>query len=219
MRDRITYKPGDIIGNCVFVKDVYTDGIAREAMFKCGECNTIFQCKIHNIKNGNTKSCGCFRKQSLKTHGLSYKNEYKIWQNMKVRCYNKNSPAYKNWGGRGITVYNKWIDDFELFYNYITSLPGYNKSAKLSLDRIDNDGDYEPGNLRWADMHTQAVNKSMRADNSSGYTGVVKNNVGWMSRVNYRGVGVFVGNFRTPEQANAARLDYLIENELYEYIT
>lgn len=77
---------------------------------------------------------------------------------MKDRCFNKNSKGYKNYGGRGITVYDGWIHDFQAFYNYISSLPHFGETG-YSIDRIDNDGNYEPGNIRYADRKTQNNNR------------------------------------------------------------
>ena len=74
---------------------------------------------------------------------------------MKYRCLTKSSHKYARYGGRGITVHPPWVESFELFYDYIGDPP----SAKHSLDRIDNNGNYEPGNVRWATPHQQRVNQ------------------------------------------------------------
>ncbi len=82
--------------------------------------------------------------------------EYRAWQAMKNRCYNPNCEKYARWGGRGITVCERWLHSFANFYADMGQRP----SAKHSLDRIDNDGNYEPGNCRWATSVEQNNNQS-----------------------------------------------------------
>ena len=77
---------------------------------------------------------------------------------MKDRCFNPNNKCYNLYGERGITVYFEWIDDFQAFYDYVSKLPNYGKEG-YTLDRIDNNGNYEPNNLRWADPNAQSRNK------------------------------------------------------------
>lgn len=89
-------------------------------------------------------------------HGYSKSPEYRTWRGMKTRCYNANSREYANYGGRGIVVCSQWKDSFSAFIDYVGPKP----SAKHSLDRINNDGNYEPGNVRWVTIETQANNKS-----------------------------------------------------------
>lgn len=80
-----------------------------------------------------------------KLHGLRYCKLYQVWLAMKGRCYNKRNPAYKNYGGRGIAVCGEWLDDFKAFYTWCHK-NGY--SSGLEIDRVDNDGNYEPSNCR-----------------------------------------------------------------------
>ncbi len=81
--------------------------------------------------------------------------EYRAWASMKQRCHNPRTPAYPNYGGRGIEVCQSWRDSFEAFLADV----GLRPSPKHSLDRIDNDGNYEPGNVRWANWDQQAANR------------------------------------------------------------
>lgn len=90
-------------------------------------------------------------------HGLRKTRLYRIYQNVISRCYNPNATHYKNYGVRGITVCDEWRRDFMSFYNWSMS-NGYNDT--LSIDRIDNDGNYEPSNCRWVDCRIQSLNRS-----------------------------------------------------------
>jgi hypothetical protein len=83
------------------------------------------------------------------------------WETMKSRCHNPNNPAYKDYGGRGIEVCTEWRDSFDLFFQYVSSLEHFNEPGR-SIDRIDNNDGYRPGNVRWATASEQARNKRQR---------------------------------------------------------
>lgn len=120
----------------------------------CGKEVTV---KFSNLTSGNSKSCGCRRGES---HGEGnhrhghMTTEYKIWCRMKDRCLNPKDAAYENYGGRGIAVCERWRLSFTAFLADVGRRP----SKKYSLDRIDNDKGYEPGNVRWATRQEQAKN-------------------------------------------------------------
>jgi hypothetical protein len=121
----------------------------------CGSIKTVF---IDNIIRGKSQSCGCLRVEvcgnNFRTHGGRFSKEYAVWCNMKSRCYNPRVKKYKNHGGRGIKVCDRWLESFENFYADIGKIP-----KGMTLDRIDNDGDYEPGNWRLATQREQCNNK------------------------------------------------------------
>lgn len=114
------------------------------------------------LTGGRTKSCGCLKKRCFgKKHGLYDTRLYGIYRSMKARCYNKHRKEYTNYGGRGIVVCDEWRNNFAAFYNWAIE-HGYDKDAPhhvCTLDRIDNDGNYEPENCRWVDMKVQNHNR------------------------------------------------------------
>jgi len=91
------------------------------------------------------------------SHGLRHHRIYSIYVNMKTRCYNPKVKKYERYGGRGIKICEEWLDSFKAFYDWSMN-NGY--SSDLTIDRIDNDGNYEPGNCRWITSYKQASNKS-----------------------------------------------------------
>lgn len=132
---------------------------------KC-DCGNEVVALGENIRSGTTKSCGCLIKENgtkiapkVTKHGGSYTRIYRIYCGMKKRCLNPSSDAYHHYGGRGIKICNEWLGDdgFETFREWALS-HGYEEN--LSIDRINNDGDYCPENCRWADKETQSNNTS-----------------------------------------------------------
>jgi hypothetical protein len=125
----------------------------------CGEEGIVFGC---NLRRGLSKSCGCAAREATRRrntkHGHAIRGQvtraYIIWQHAKQRCHNPNNRDYPNYGGRGISMYQDWCSDFQTYYADTNDPP-----AGMSLDRIDNDGDYSPSNVRWADASTQRANQ------------------------------------------------------------
>lgn len=127
------------------------------------DCGKVVWVRGSNLRNGSIVSCGCYgkeqRKQSVYKHGESKSRLYRIWNNMRTRCNKPYSDSYKNYGERGISVCKEWDntnDGFQNFYKWSMS-NGY--SDKLTIDRIDVNGNYEPSNCRWTTQYTQCRNK------------------------------------------------------------
>lgn len=124
---------------------------------KCDCGNMVVICG-GNLRNGGTTSCNCRKKEgNRKTHGMSYDPIFNIYRGMIRRTTNPKYKQYRDYGGRGITVYPDWVQDFQAFYDYVSKLPHFGEKG-YSLDRIDNNGNYEPGNLRWATKAEQNRN-------------------------------------------------------------
>lgn len=160
---RVINLAGKHYGRLTVIKLVGKDK-HNNALWECKcSCGNTIVTRGATLRNGRAKSCGCLHKEMTKQlaknnikHNRSGTRLYRIWQNMKSRCYYKQNNRYRSYGARGIKVCNEWQHDFQAFYNWAMN---NNYKDNLTIDRIDVDGDYEPSNCKWSTNLEQARNK------------------------------------------------------------
>jgi hypothetical protein len=226
---KIHYSHGQVLGNnIVFLNEVkrIKKNYSR-ALFRC-HCGKEFESDISSIKSFNTKSCGCSNTSEIiakreTKHGLYGHIVYKKWISMNERCYRVKASNYNKYGGRGIQVCDLWRNDFMKYYKYVISLENYNelllKQNLISIDRIDNNLHYEPGNLRITSWHVQSVNQRIQKNNTSGMAGIslLKKLNKWKSSITVHGARIYLGVFVDKQDAINKRLEYIKNNNLIEY--
>ena len=155
---------------------------------KC-DCGNYHTTLGKYLLNGDTTSCGCRRARILRetterqtTHHMTGTRLYQIWSGIRGRCNNPNEECYPNYGGRGIKICDEWNSNFTTFYEWAIN-NGYKEN--LTIDRIDNNGDYNPNNCRWTDLKTQANNT--RRNHYLTYKGETKSLAEWaeIKKINY----------------------------------
>lgn len=149
------------------------DNVKGRVAWKC-ECDCGNQVTVlsYSLRTGNTKSCGCLVSEKITKHGMHKTKLYRAWNNMISRCYCESFRSFRNYGGRGITVCDEWRNSFPVFADWAMN-NGYRED--LTIDRIDNEGNYEPSNCRWITNEAQQLNKrSNRRISFNGETRTIK---------------------------------------------
>ena len=185
-------------------------GCSRTWLCLC-DCGNAVHIGTNNLTTGNSKSCGCGRIEAISTHRKTKSSEFRVWQQMIQRCDNPKTHRYDAYGGRGIKFCMRWLS----FENFLEDM-GPRPSMKHTLDRRDNDGDYEPSNCRWATKSQQARNRRANIANPSGIVGVSWHTIGkkWQARIWGDGKSVHLGLFPTAQRA--AEVRKLAEREYWQ---
>ncbi|MEN6618167.1 MAG: hypothetical protein ABFC28_01485 [Rikenellaceae bacterium] len=160
MNKHIKDMTGRKFGKLTVIGYSHSDKYGNAHWFCKCDCGNETIANGKGLRCGDTKSCGCAKIERAKTmstkHGLRKTRLYTIWANMKARCLNPKSTSYERYGGRGVEICEEWVNDFVVFYDWAMK-NGYDD--KLTIDRINSDGNYEPLNCRWATIQEQANNK------------------------------------------------------------
>ena len=154
------------------------------------ECGNKTAVRMNDLRTGNTTSCGCLSSKRTmgdrtRKHGMKDTKVYEVWSSMRKRCNNPNCAAYKNYGGRGIKVCDRW-SKFANFYEDMGEPNG------LTIERVDNDGDYCPENCKWIPLEEQGKNK--RCQNKFGIAGLTKRGNSYRARIPFNGKQVNIGS-------------------------
>jgi hypothetical protein len=163
---RMIDRTGQRFGHLVVVKRAENDSAGRAKWLCRCVCGADIEAAGYNLAQGHYTSCGCQRGRAI-IHGKSKTREHNSWCAMRTRCLDPMTRSWKDYGGRGITICDRWLESFEAFLADMGPRP-----EGTSIDRIDNDGNYEPGNCRWATREEQDNNRSRRSRRITSTAGV-----------------------------------------------
>jgi hypothetical protein len=167
---RLIVQPGQQFDRLTVIDPDTRKGNVRAALCSCSCGTHSILVPIKHLVKGRVRSCGCIRREQLASRnrasasrgGLTRHPLYSTWAGMINRCYSPAAGNYRWYGGRGIRVWEPWINNPGLFIDWIEQNLGCRPSSHHSIERVDNDGDYEPGNLDWATPPEQARNRRPR---------------------------------------------------------
>lgn len=186
-----------------------------ECLCECGRHTVV---PLTSLKTGNTKTCGhCTSSGASRKYGNKL---YTSYMDMRYRCYKKNNCNYKHYGARGIQVCNEWLDPDNGFENYAKWSLSNGFSDNTSIDRINNDGNYEPQNCRWVSKRIQNINKRPTYKNTSGYVGIRRHSSGkgWYGSVKINNKDYYTGYSENILDAVKSRNKYIIEHGLSNHL-
>lgn len=162
MSKKIDIEKENRYGRLTIIKEItplqYGENTFRMMLCKC-DCGTIKEITLSHLRTGSIVSCGCYRLAKQTKHGLRGHSLYSVWKGIKKRCHNEKEKCYEYYGGRGIKVCNEWDIDFRTFYDWALT-NGYKK--ELEIDRIDNNGNYEPKNCHFVTHAENCRNRRKR---------------------------------------------------------
>jgi len=167
----------------------------RVCLYMCPQCKTKVELYAHNVKKQKGDVCStCEKINRNTTHGLSHEKFYQTWNGMKGRCYRKRDTAYKNYGGRGISICEEW-HDANTFKEWFDN----NHIEGMQIDRIDNDGNYSPDNCRFISASENINNSRPKLNKVGKYRYVVWHKASQMWRAIYK--GTYIGSHKDEEEA------------------
>jgi len=194
--------------NLIYISElppkVYNSRKSRRALFLC-DCGEFCEKVVGSVSNKAARSCGCIKRERMTRHGNSYDDLFDVWRSMISRCYNRNNKAYKNYGGRGITVCERWKCSENGFSNFIEDV-GCDYEQGTTLDRVDNNLGYSPCNVQWATLSQQSYNRRPNNRNKSGKKGVCKERGLWIAYITKDRKTYKLGRFENLEDAIEARI-------------
>lgn len=200
MKRKSEIRIGDVFGRLTLIKYINT----KYCLYRC-VCGKEKIIVFNDVRRGKTKSCGCLTKEIKHGHTINdiQSKEYICWRHIKGRCINKNNPQYKYYGERGIKICERWLD----FSNFLLDM-GKCPSG-LSIDRIDNNGDYTPENCRWASMKEQSRNK--RTNKTIIFNGIKMIKANWIENW-----GINKNNFYSYLRKGKT-MEWIYENKVIPY--
>lgn len=203
---------GRRIGRLVILGAAKKIGRDAASMCRC-DCGTEKAIRNPDINSGRRVSCGCYSREQAsircKTNPPNLKHggrgtiTYNCWQGMLARCHKPSCSTYKNYGGRGIKVCDRWKDPSSGFLNFVKDM-GNRPSKDYSIDRVNSDGDYHPSNCRWATRFEQNQNMGLKKTNTTGYKGISSSGSNWKTEIRSKGRKFHLGVYSSKEEAALA---------------